>query len=469
MTDCEIGIYGLAVMGQNLALNIADHDFSVAVYNRTKIRIKTFMEERVGDGPVKAAYELQDFVNLLRTPRVIWIMVKAGFALDAVIDDLKPHLEAGDIIIDGGNSHYRDTERRAELLSEHGIQYIGIGVSGGEDGARFGPSLMPGGPPEAYRRVETILQAIAAKAGNEPCVAYLGPRGVGHYVKMVHNGIEYAMMQAIAEVYDLMSRGAGMTPQQISDVFQHWNNGPLSSFLVEITGHLLTYTTPDTGEPLIDLILDRAQQKGTGKWTIRDALDVGVPVPTMSAAVDARVISSFKEVRENASTRLQGPSPEFEIEQDRLTAVLENALLATMICAYAQGFDALRMASHGYDYHLDLSDVARIWQAGCIIRADMLNLINDALAVHEDLANLMLAPHFAQSLKDNQSGWREVVQLAVQHGIPVPAISSALAYYDSFRSARLPANLIQAQRDYFGAHTYERIDKEGQFHTLWEQ
>jgi 6-phosphogluconate dehydrogenase len=344
-----------------------------------------------------------------------------------------------------------------------------MGVSGGEGGARFGPSLMPGGPPEAYQRVEPVLKTIAARAGNEPCVAYLGPRGVGHYVKMVHNGIEYALMQAIAEVYDLLRRGARMTPQQISDVFRHWNSGPLSSFLVEITGDLLTYTSPDTNEPLIDLILDRAQQKGTGKWTIRDALDIGVPVPTMSAAVAARVISSFKEDREKASTILQGPLPHFELEPDRLIEVLEQALLATMICSYAQGFDILRLASREYDYHLDLSDVARIWRAGCIIRADILNMIRDAFAAHNNLPNLMLAPHFAQTLQDNQSGWREVVRLAVQNGIPVPAISSALAYYDSYRSARLPANLIQAQRDYFGAHTYERIDKKGQFHTLWEQ
>ncbi|MCI0712067.1 MAG: NADP-dependent phosphogluconate dehydrogenase [Chloroflexi bacterium] len=456
-------------MGQNLALNIADHDFNVAVYNRTTLRIKTFMQEEVADRSVKAAYELPEFVNLLRTPRIILVMVKAGFAIDAVIDDLKPYLQAGDIIIDGGNSHYRDSERRAELLSEHEIHYIGMGVSGGEDGARLGPSLMPGGPLEAYQRVEAILKAIAAKVGNEPCVAYLGPHGVGHYVKMVHNGIEYAIMQAIAEVYDLMRRDAGMTPQQISEVFRRWNKGPLSSFLIEITGHLLTHTAADTGEPLIDLILDRAQQKGTGKWTIQDALDIAVPVPTISAAVDARVISSLKEAREKASSILQGPLAGFEMEQDKLVKVLEQALLATMICSYAQGFDVLRVASQGYDYHLDLSQVARIWRAGCIIRADMLNMISDAFAMHNNLPNLMLAPHFAQSLQDIQSGWREVVQLAVQNGIPVPAISSALAYYDSYRSARLPANLIQAQRDYFGAHTYERIDREGQFHTLWEQ
>ncbi|NDJ62943.1 MAG: NADP-dependent phosphogluconate dehydrogenase [Chloroflexi bacterium] len=468
MSTCDIGVYGLAVMGQNLALNLADHDNRVAVYNRTEAKTREFVDQKVDGKPVEAAYELDAFVGLLKKPRVILLMLKAGGVLDTVIDQLLPHLEAGDIIMDGGNSHFTDTERRAEMLAARNIHYIGLGVSGGEEGARHGPSLMPGGTQEAYARVQAMLEAVAAEAEGEPCVTYLGPRGSGHYVKMVHNGIEYAIMQAIAEIYDVLKRAAGMSPAQMSDVFRRWNEGPLSSFLVEITANVLAYVEPETGQALVDLILDRAQQKGTGKWTTQDALDLGVPVPTISTAVDARIISALKAERQHAASILQGPSPRPDGAQDQLVQDLEGALLATEICAYAQGFVAMRAASAEYNYNLNMADIAHIWRNGCIIRAAMLNEMRQAFGENNDLPNLMIAPHFASVLAARQTAWRNVVGLAVQSGIPTPSLSSALAYYDSYRTARLPANLIQAQRDYFGAHTYERIDKAGEFHTEWQ-
>lgn len=467
MRECDIGVYGLAVMGQNLVLNIADNDFKVAVYNRTGSKTEKFAEEKIGDKPVQATYELETFVGAIKKPRVILLIVKAGDAVDAVIDNLKPHLEADDIIIDGGNSHYVDTERRAAALAEAGIQYIGMGISGGEDGARFGPSLMPGGSGGAYERIRPIMEAVAADVDGEPCVAYLGERGAGHYVKMVHNGIEYGIMQAIAEVYDLLRRGAGMAPDEIGTVFQRWNNGILSSFLMEISWRILAYLDPETQQPLIDLIADRAKQKGTGKWTTQDALDLGVAVPTISQAVEARVISALKEEREKAAAILQGPTGDYAEEQDVLIHMLEQALLATMICCYAQGFTALRFASDAYDYDLNMAEIARIWRDGCIIRAAILDDMRAAFAQDNNLSSLMLADDFTQRLSASQSGWRGALQIAVRLGIPVPAMSSALAYYDSYRSERLPANMIQAQRDFFGAHTFERLDKDGNFHSEW--
>jgi len=468
MAEFDIGLYGLAVMGQNLALNLADNGFRVIVHNRTKSKITNFMEGVAADKPIAGAEELEDFVTGIKKPRVVLLIVKAGPAVDAVIEQLKPYLEEGDIIIDGGNSHYKDTDRRVAALAEEGIQFIGMGISGGEEGARHGPSMMPGGSPEAYERIQPMVEAVAAEADGEPCVTYLGPRSAGHYVKMVHNGIEYAIMQAIVEAYDLLLCVADMEPAAISKVFRRWNEGKLSSFLVDITGQILSTIDPKTGEPLINQILDQAKQKGTGKWTTQDALDMGVAVPTISAAVEARIISGLKQEREEAEPILEGALPQFAGTVNQLIDMVANALLATMVCAYAQGFAALRAASAEYDYDLKLADVARIWRGGCIIRAELLDDIAAAFDEKPDLPNLLIAPYFINLLADTHEHRRLVVRLAIESGIPVPAMSSALAYYDSYRTARLPANLIQAQRDYFGAHTYERIDEEGTFHTEWQ-
>ncbi|NJL92887.1 MAG: NADP-dependent phosphogluconate dehydrogenase [Anaerolineae bacterium] len=470
MSNSQIGIYGLAVMGQNLVLNIADQGFAVTVYNRTESKTRQFMETINAEKPIDAAYTLEEFINRLAKPRRVLLMVKAGKAVEAVIEQLAPLLEADDIVLDGGNSHYKQTEQHAERLAAHGIAYLGLGISGGEAGARHGPSLMPGGPPEAYSAVQPILEAIAAEAQGEPCVAWLGPGSAGHYVKMVHNGIEYAMMQAIAEVYDLLKRGAQLPAEQIGSWFEQWNQGVLASFLVEITGHILQYREAGSSQPLIDLIADRAKQKGTGKWTSQDALDLGVPVPTLSAAVEARLLSAFKPERKRAATLLQGPAPVSHPPADlkRLAQNLEDALLATFVCAYAQGFSLLRFASAEYDYNLNLATVASIWRNGCIIRSDLLEAIRQTFASPHPPANLLTAPYFVRLLADRQVAWRAVVQQAVQMGVPTPALGSALAYYDGYRSARLPANLIQAQRDYFGAHTYERLNEIGQFHADWQ-
>ena len=378
MSEFDIGLYGLAVMGQNLALNLADNGFRVVVHNRTQSKITNFIEDAAVGKPIEGAYDLQDFVARIKKPHVILLIVKAGGAVDAVIEQLQPHLENGDIIIDGGNSHYKDTERRVAALAEQGIHFVGMGVSGGEEGARNGPSLMPGGTREAYERIQPMVEAIAAMVDGEPCVTYLGPRGAGHYVKMVHNGIEYGIMQAIVEAYDLLRRVTELDPLAISTVFRRWNEGKLSSFLVDITGQILSRIDPKTGNSLIDQILDRAKQKGTGKWTTQDALDLGVAVPTISAAVEARILSSLKHERERAEPILQGPSPRFSGTEEQLVEMVASALLATEICAYTQGFTALQAASEEYDYHLNLADVARIWRDGCIIRADLLDDIVQA-------------------------------------------------------------------------------------------
>jgi 6-phosphogluconate dehydrogenase len=397
-------------------------------------------------------------------------MVQAGAPVDEVIGQLKPHLEPGDVVIDGGNSFFLDTERRSKDLAALGLHYIGSGVSGGEEGALHGPSLMPGGPQEGYDLIEQVFKAIAARAPDgDPCVAYIGPRGAGHYVKMVHNGIEYGDMQLIAESYDLLSRGAGLTAGELHQVFSAWNQGELSSYLIGITADIFAQLDPDTGQPLVDVILDEAQQKGTGKWTSQNALDLGAPIPTINAAVESRIVSAYKAERLAAAKVLHGPTARYSGDRQRLIQAVRAALYASKICSYAQGMALLRAASAEYGYNLHLGDLARIWRAGCIIRAQFLDKIRLAFERNPDLPNLLLDPEFKDAVESRQEAWRSVVQTAVGLGIPCLAMSASLAYYDAYRSARLPANLTQAQRDYFGAHTYRRIDKEGVFHTEWQE
>jgi 6-phosphogluconate dehydrogenase len=467
----DIGLIGLAVMGQNLVLNMAHHGFSVAVYNRTTERTQEFIDSEDAQGlPITATYSLEELLDALERPRKIMLMVKAGAAVDAVIDQLRPLVEPGDLLIDGGNSFYKDTERRAVSLAEEDILYIGTGVSGGEEGALKGPAIMPGGQKEAYEMVAPIFTAIAAVAEGEPCVAYLGPRGAGHYVKMVHNGIEYGDMQLIAESYDIMHRALGLSAQELHEVYADWYEGELESYLIEITRDIFTQIDPETGQPLVDLILDEAQQKGTGKWTSQDALDVGAPIPTINSAVTARIISSFKEERVAASEQLSGPDIEegrSELDRDAFIDDMRQALYAAKICSYAQGMTLLKLASEECDYGLDLAAVAKLWRGGCIIRARFLNDITAAYRRNPQLTNLLLDDYFKEAILTRQAALRRVIQVAVGLGIPCPAFSASLAYFDSYRTARLPANLTQAQRDYFGAHTYRRLDKEGSFHTDW--
>ncbi len=467
MSQCDIGLIGLAVMGQNLVLNMEDHGFCVAVFNRTAERTREFMEQRAQGRRIVAAYELEEFVAALRRPRIVMLMVKAGWPVDAFIEKLVPLLEPGDIIIDGGNSFFKDTERRAQELAEKGIHFLGVGISGGEEGARHGPSIMPGGPREAYEHVRPIFEAIAAKVDGEPCVTYLGPRGAGHYVKMVHNGIEYGDMQLIAETYDILHRGMGLTTDQLHEVFAQWNEGVLSSYLIEITADIFTKVDELTGKPLVDVILDVAEQKGTGLWTSEQGLELKVPTPTINAAVEARIISMYKDERVRASQVLAGPEGTSTGDHD-VVDVVGDALYAAKICSYAQGFALLRKASEEYEYNLDYGEIARIWRGGCIIRARFLDDIRRAYAEEPDLPNLLLAPFFRDAMNARHAALRRVVQMAADLGIPAPAMSASLAYYDSYRSERLPANLIQAQRDYFGAHTYRRVDRDGVFHTEWQ-
>ena len=467
MAKADIGLIGLAVMGQNLVLNMERNGYRVAVYNRTTAVTDEFMAgEAVGKNVIPTA-DVETLVEALETPRLVMLMIKAGPAVDAVIEQVKPYLEPGDILIDGGNSYFKDTERRAAALAGDGIHFLGVGVSGGEEGALWGPSIMPGGQPEAYARVQPIFEAIAARVNDEPCVSYLGPRSAGHYVKMVHNGIEYGVMQAIAEVYDLFRRGLGLSNAEMGDIFARWNEGVLESFLIEITANIFKREDDETGEPLLDLILDRAAQKGTGKWVSQDSMDLGYPVPTITQGVEARILSAFKAERERAAEVLVGPEGRYEGDRAAFVEAAEAALYATQIATYAQGLGLLAAASEEYEYELSLGEVAKIWRGGCIIRAALLDDVRAAYVESPALSNLMLAPHFREELAARQGGWRHVVSAAVELGIPVPALSSALAYYDSYRSARLPANLIQAQRDYFGAHTYERLGVEGTFHTVW--
>ncbi|MGF1540034.1 MAG: decarboxylating NADP(+)-dependent phosphogluconate dehydrogenase [Pleurocapsa sp.] len=470
MTKRTFGVIGLAVMGENLALNVESRGFPIAVYNRTAAKTEQFMAERATGKDVVAAYSLEEFVNALDRPRNILVMVKAGKPVDAVINQLKPLLDKGDTIIDGGNSLYEDTERRTKELESTGLGFVGMGVSGGEEGALNGPSLMPGGTEAGYRDLEPILTKIAAQVDDGPCVTYIGPGGAGHYVKMVHNGIEYGDMQLIAEAYDVLKNGVGLTANELHQVFKAWNETEeLNSFLIEITADIFDYCDRETNKPLVDLILDAAGQKGTGRWTVTSSLDLGVPIPTIYAAVNARVMSAYKEERVAASKQISIPTGSFNGNKEEFTDKVRDALYCSKMCSYAQGMALLSKASAEFNYNLNLAETARIWKGGCIIRAGFLDKIKKAFNDNPNLPNLLLAPEFKQSILDRQEAWREVLMVSNQLGIPVPAFSASLDYFDSYRRASLPQNLTQAQRDYFGAHTYERTDKaRGEFfHTEW--
>jgi len=463
----SFGVIGLAVMGENLALNVESKGFPVAVYNRTADKTKQFMAERAQGKNITPAYTLEEFVGSLERPRRILIMVKAGSPVDAVIEQLRPLLEPGDILIDGGNSLYTDTDRRYAALKDIGLHFVGMGVSGGEEGALKGPSLMPGCSPQAYAQLEPILSKIAAQVPDGPCVTYLGPKGGGHYVKMVHNGIEYGDMQLIAEVYDLMRRGLNLSHTQLAEIFAAWNQSELESFLIEITAKIFTVVDEATGQPLVDVILDKAGQKGTGLWTVKDALDLGVSIPTIDAAVNARILSSIKAERVVASSQLPPVDSHFQGDPTSFIEDLKAALYCSKICSYAQGMDLLKKAAAAHGYIYTFAEIPRIWKGGCIIRARFLSEIQTAFTRQPDLVNLLLDPTFKQAIISRQASWRRVVSTAAELGIPIPAISSSLAYYDSYRTANLPQNLTQAQRDFFGAHTFERIDQPGSFHYEW--
>ena len=467
MDKAQFGLIGLAVMGENLVLNIERNGYSMAVFNRTTEKTKRFAEIRAKGKNIKPCYTIEEFAASLEPPRKIIIMVKAGEAVDAMIGKIKPYLDQGDILIDGGNSHFPDTERRSRQLSQEGFRFIGTGVSGGEYGALWGPSIMPGGPRDAYDEISEMLTKISAKVNGEPCVTYLGPRGAGHYVKMVHNGIEYGDMQLISESYDVMKRVLGLDAAMLGEIFTEWNKGELSSYLVEITSQIFKKIDPDTGKPLVELILDKAGQKGTGKWTSQNAFDLGSPIPTINSAVEGRIISAYKDERVAASKILSGPKVSFSGDPDKLIDAVRQALYASKICSNAQGMALLKAASREYEYNLDFKECARIWRGGCIIRARFLDLITEAFKSKPDLPNLLVDDFFKAEVESRLDAWRYVVKTAVENGVPILGFSASLAYYDAYRSERLPANLIQAQRDYFGAHTYERTDKPGIFHTEW--
>jgi 6-phosphogluconate dehydrogenase len=470
MNPSDIGLIGLAVMGENLVLNMESKGFSVSVYNRTTEVTEKFAANRGAGKNIFAARSIEEFVGSLAKPRKMMIMVKAGAAVDAVIDQLLPYLDKGDVIIDGGNSLYTDTERREAALSAKGFNYLGIGVSGGEEGALKGPSLMPGGTKEAWDIVSPIYRKIAAQVDGEPCCRYMGPGGAGHYVKMVHNGIEYGDMQLICEAYAILRDVLGMNADELHEVFDNWNKGDLDSFLIEITANIFRRKDPDTGKALVDVILDKAGQKGTGRWTLQSAIEQAVVISTINAAVEARVLSSMKEQRVRASKQLPAP-PQFKYDGDRqkLVDAVRDALYASKTISYAQGFTLFAAAGKHYNWPLNFGDIATIWRGGCIIRAKFLNRIKEAFDRSAQLENLMLDPFFSELLEGNQANWRHAVSIAVQAGVAVPAFAASLSYFDSYRQERLPANLLQAQRDYFGAHTYERIDKPGTFHTEWLQ
>jgi len=485
--ESEIGLIGLAVMGQNLALNIADHGFKISVYNRTVSKMEEFVSSNPNTpGGLVGCESLENFVASLKRPRKVIILVQAGWATDKVIESLVPLMDEGDIIIDGGNAKWDDTIRREKELSALGLRFVGSGVSGGEEGARFGPSLMPGGTPEAWEHLEPIWKAIAAKVdpdtgkpleGAEPgkpivggfsCTAYIGTDGAGHYVKMVHNGIEYGDMQMICEAYDLMQNVLGLTPDEMGDIFAEWNKGELDSFLIEITADILKQKDPVTGKPFVDIVLDTAGQKGTGKWTSVNALDMGTPAPTVAEAVFARCISAVKDERVAAEKILSGPEKvEFTGDKSEMVEAIREALYASKICSYAQGFQLMREAQKEYNWTLNFGEIAQIFRGGCIIRAAFLQKITEAFARDPELANLLLDPYFTDAINKAQASWRKVIALAATHGVSIPTFSSALSYYDGYRTARLPQNLLQAQRDYFGAHTYERTDEpRGKFYHI---
>lgn len=483
----DIGLIGLAVMGQNLALNITDHGFQISVYNRTTTKTEAFVSKNPNTpGGLVASKTLPAFIQSLSKPRRIIILVKAGEPTDAIINSLIPLLEKDDIIIDGGNARWTDTIRREKEIAEKGLQFIGMGVSGGEEGARFGPSLMPGGSIKAWKSLEPICLAVAAKVdpqtgkpltnaqpgkpvqGGVPCAAHIGANGAGHYVKMVHNGIEYGDMQMICEAYHLMRMLLGIPPEEIGQTFVEWNKGVLDSFLIEITADILQQKDPETGKPFVDVVLDTASQKGTGKWTSINAIDMGIPAPTIVEAVLARCLSAIREERIAASNILNGPEKSFK-DTGNFVEAIHDALYASKICSYAQGFQLMQAAQKEYDWQLNFGEIAQIWRGGCIIRAAFLQKITEAYQNQPNLANLLLDPYFQKAIQKAQTNWRKVIAAAVEVGIPVPTFSSALAYYDGYRSSHLPQNLLQGQRDYFGAHTYERVDKtRGEFfHIDW--
>ncbi len=466
----DIAVTGLAVMGQNLVLNLERNGFHVVVHNRTTSKMTDFAAAHDGKKLIPAV-TLENVVAQLKRPRRILLMVQAGRPVDAVLDSLVPLLEEGDIVMDGGNSYFSDTERRSRELTQKGLVYMGVGVSGGEEGALWGPSIMPGGAPEGWASVGPMMRAISAKADEDgqPCVSYIGSGGAGHYVKMVHNGIEYGDMQLIAEAYDILQQVLNLTAAELADIFATWNEGELDSFLIEITSKIFRRIDEESGNPLVDMVLDKAKQKGTGKWTSQNAMDLGAPIPTINSAVTGRIVSALKEERLASSAHLPGPNAApYNGDRQELIDATRDALYASKISAYAQGMALLRQASEEYGYGLNLGEIAALWRAGCIIRARFLNHITDAYNRNPALTNLLLDDQFRADVTHRLPAWRKVVQLAVARGIPTPAFSASLAYYDSYRSARLPANLIQAQRDFFGAHTYERTDREGIFHSEWE-
>jgi 6-phosphogluconate dehydrogenase len=465
-STCELGMVGLGVMGRNLLLNIADHGHAVVGYDRNAEKIKV-LNEQAGERPVHGVGSIAAMIAALRRPRVVMMLVPAGQAVDAVIRDVLPRLEPGDTLINGGNSHFTETNRRAAGVSDQGVRFLGVGISGGARGARHGPSLMPGGDEDAYALVRPLYEDVAARVDGDPCVTYLGPGSAGHYVKMVHNGIEYGVMQIIAESYDLMRRGLRLDEDELHDVYERWNDDDLSSYLMEITASIFQRNDEQTGERLINLILDEARQKGTGMWMSEDAMELQIPVPTIDSAVAARDLSALGEQRRLARKMLHGPDNPIDADRNRFIASLKDAVHAGMIAAFTQGLALLRAASGKYGYRLNLADVARVWRGGCIIRTTLLAQIRAALREHPDAETLLLTPRFSERLNAHEAGLRHVVGRAVEAGIPVPSLSATLAYVDGYRAGRLPANLIQAQRDYFGSHTYERTDREGGFHTDW--
>ena len=470
MGEYDFGLIGLAVMGENLVLNIERNGYSVAVYNRTTNKVDAFVEGRAKGKNIKGCGSIEELIGSLKRPRKVMLLVKAGKPVDDFIVLLIPHLEKGDIIIDGGNSFFKDSIRRTKTVEEAGLRYIGTGVSGGEEGALNGPSLMPGGSADAWPEVKEIFQAIAAKVEDgSPCCSWVGHDGAGHFVKMVHNGIEYGDMQMISEAYAIMRWGLGLSTDEMSSIFIEWNEGELDSYLIDITKDILAKKDDETGQPMVDVIMDRAGQKGTGRWTSLEALNLGIPAQTIAEAVFARAMSAIKEERVSASKELEGPEVKINVDKKAFIEEIRKALYASKICSYAQGYQLMRAAAEEYDWDLHYGEIALMWRNGCIIRAQFLGKIKEAFDKKPGLQNLLLDPYFKKIIHENQSAWREVIAQAVKAGIPVPAFSSALAYYDGYRTETLPAHLLQAQRDYFGAHTYERVDKpRGEwFHTNW--
>jgi 6-phosphogluconate dehydrogenase len=467
---CDIGLVGLAVMGENLALNIESRGYSIAVFNRTTSVVDNLIQGRAAGKKFVGCHSLEDLVKALAKPRKVMLMVKAGPAVDDLIEHLLPLLSPGDVIIDGGNTYYADTERRTKYVESKGLLYIGTGVSGGEEGALLGPSMMPGGSLAAWPLVKPIFQAISAKVGPKndiPCCEWVGPRGAGHYVKMVHNGIEYGDMQLICEAYFMLKQALGLSNAELYDVFAKWNEGELDSYLIEITRDIFSVKDADTGAELVDMILDKAGAKGTGKWMSQLALDLGVPSTLVTEAVYARSLSALKDARVRASKVLSGPTAKYQGDKATFIEQVRQALYASKICSYAQGYVQMQAAAKEHDWPLDYGNIALLWRGGCIIRARFLERIKEAFDADKQLENLLLAPYFTKAVQEAQPAWRHVVSTAITLGIPVPAFSTALTYYDGYRSARLPANLLQAQRDYFGAHTFERTDKPGAFHAEW--